>query len=312
MATLRVPSPVPSPVEDAEQLRKACQGWGTDEKKVINILGHRDAAHRQQIQQSYEELYKEKLSKRLESELKGHFEKAVYRWMFSPLDREAVLAKIALTKGLDYRVIIETSCINSTNHFLAVKQTYQNHYKHSLEEDVASNSHGDLRKLLVGLVGTYRYEGDEVDVRLAHSEADILHDAINKKSFNHDEVIRIVTTRSKAQLNATFNKYKDEHGVSILKDLKTENQDDLASALRTAIRCIISPHKYYEKLLRTVLNKSETDEDTLTRVIVTRAEKDLKEIMDLFENRTNVSLEQAITKHIHGHYKHFLLALVGK
>ncbi|PKU66071.1 annexin-like protein RJ4 [Dendrobium catenatum] len=311
MATLRVPSPVPSPVEDAEQLRKACQGWGTDEKKVISVIAHRDAAQRQQIQQAYEELYKEKLSKRLESELTGQFEKAVYRWMFSPLDREAIMAKIALTKGLDYRVIIETSCINSSNHLLAVKQTYQNHYKHSLEEDVASDSNGDLRKLLVGLVSTYRYEGDEVDVRMAHSEANTLHELINKKDFNHDEVIRILTTRSKSQLNATFNKYKDEHGVSILKDLKTGNQDEFVSAIRTAIRCIISPHKYYEKLLRTVLSKSESDEDTLTRVIVTRAEKDLKEIMTLFEKRANVSLEQAIGKHTSGHYKHFLLALVG-
>lgn len=65
------------------------------------------------------------------------------------------------------------------------------------------------------------------------------------------------------------------------------------------------------QVLRTVLSKSEIDEDTLTRVIVTRAEKDLKEIMNLFEKRTNVSLEQAIGKHTSGHYKHFLLALVA-
>lgn len=49
-------------------------GWGTDEKKVISVIAHRDAAQRQQSQQAYEELYKEKLSKRLESELTGQFE----------------------------------------------------------------------------------------------------------------------------------------------------------------------------------------------------------------------------------------------
>ena len=49
-------------------------GWGTDEKAIINILGHRNAIQRKQIRQAYEELYQEDLVKRLESELSGDLE----------------------------------------------------------------------------------------------------------------------------------------------------------------------------------------------------------------------------------------------
>lgn len=49
-------------------------GWGTDEKAVISVLGHRNAAQRKQIRKAYEELYQEDLIKRLESELSGDFE----------------------------------------------------------------------------------------------------------------------------------------------------------------------------------------------------------------------------------------------
>lgn len=49
-------------------------GWGTDEKAVISILGHRTAAQRQQIRLAYQNLYQEDLVKRLESELSGAFE----------------------------------------------------------------------------------------------------------------------------------------------------------------------------------------------------------------------------------------------
>lgn len=49
-------------------------GWGTDEKAVISVLGHRNAAQRKQIRKAYEELYQEDLVKRLESELSGDFE----------------------------------------------------------------------------------------------------------------------------------------------------------------------------------------------------------------------------------------------
>lgn len=52
---------------------------------------------------------------------------------------------------------------------------------------------------------------------LAKSEAKILHEKIVDKAYNDDELIRILTTRSKAQLNATFNRYNNEFGNAINK-----------------------------------------------------------------------------------------------
>jgi len=74
-----------------------------------------------------------------------------------------------------------------------------------------------LLQLLVALVSAYRYDGHEVNERLAKSEAEILHNAIKDKAFNHEEVTRILSTRSKTQLRAIFNRYKDEHDTSITK-----------------------------------------------------------------------------------------------
>ncbi|KAJ4834983.1 hypothetical protein Tsubulata_019270, partial [Turnera subulata] len=308
-------------------LRKAFEGWGTCEKAIISILGHRNAAQRRQIRAAYEELFHEDLVKRLESELKGDFEKAVYRWILDPEDRDAVLANVAIKKSGDYHVIAEIACVLSPEELLAVRRAYQARYKHSLEEDVAAHTSGDLRKaclistralfeqivcicitndsdddwflfllvwqLLVGLVTAYRYQGTEVNARLANSDADILHDAIKDKAFNHEEVIRILTTRSKVQLLATFNRYRDDHGTSLHKALSGEHED-FKTVLNIAVRCIRDHKKYFEEVLRNVIKRVGTDEDALTRVIVTRAEKDLKDIKDLYykENSTD---EKAIT-----------------
>jgi hypothetical protein len=68
---------------------------------------------------------------------------------------------------------------------------------------------------LVALASAYRYDGHEVNERLAKSEADILHDAIKNKAFNREEVTRILGTRSKTQLRAIFNSYKDVHHTPI-------------------------------------------------------------------------------------------------
>ncbi|XVF69537.1 hypothetical protein PTKIN_Ptkin11bG0089900 [Pterospermum kingtungense] len=337
MATIIAPKQF-SPVEDAENIKKACQGWGTDEKAIISILGHRNLFQRRLVRLAFEEIYHQDLLQQLKCELSGDFERAVSLWTLDPADRDALLANEALHKTVpDYRVIVEIACIRSPEDLLAVKRAYKFRYKHSLEEDLASVTTGDIRKLLVAITSAYRYDGDEFDETLARSEANILHEDIHGKTFNHEEVIRILSTRSKAQLNATFNLYKDIHGRSITKVqyipknlkiyvirhawhsfltqsfyvMKGLSGDDYFYALRTVIRCIGDAQKYFAKVLRSAINTVGTDEDGLSRVIVTRAEKDLKEIQELYLKRNNGSLEDAIARDTSGDYKAFLLALLG-
>nr|KJB73061.1 hypothetical protein B456_011G212900 [Gossypium raimondii] len=244
MATIDVPEQV-SVLADAEALRKACKGWGTDEKAIISVLGHRNAVQRKQIRLAYEDLYQEDLIKRLESELSGDFEKAVYRWILDPADRDAVLANVAIKKlSPDHHVIVEISCTRSPEELLAVRRAYQARYKHSLEEDVAAHTKGDTRKLLVALVSAFRYDGEEINTRVANSEAKILHEAVKDKEFNHEEIIRILSTRSKMQLMATFNRYRDDHGTTITKNLEGDSGDEFLKTLRTTIRCLNDPKKF--------------------------------------------------------------------
>ncbi|XP_022928589.1 annexin D8 [Cucurbita moschata] len=311
MATLIAPKYF-SPVEDAENIKNSCLGWGTDEKAIISILGHRNATQRKLIRLAYEEIYNEDLIHQLNSELSGDFESAISQWTLDPADRDAVLANNALKASTpDYRVIVEIACVQSAEDLLAVKRAYRFRFKHSLEEDVASSTTGDIRKLLVAIVSAYRYEGDEIDENTAIFEANILHDAVKGKAFNHEEIIRVFSTRSKPQLIATLNRYRDIHATSITKGLMGDSADEYLAALRTVIRCIRDPKKYYAKVLRNAMNAVGIDQDALSRVIVTRAEKDLKEIMELYLKRNNISLEEAVNKDIGGDYKAFILALLG-
>ncbi|KAL5562900.1 hypothetical protein UlMin_032647, partial [Ulmus minor] len=74
MATLIVPDQVPPVAEDCEHLRKAFEGWGTNEATIISILSHRNAKQRGSIRQTYSETYGEDLLKSLDKELSSDFE----------------------------------------------------------------------------------------------------------------------------------------------------------------------------------------------------------------------------------------------
>ncbi|KAJ1700158.1 hypothetical protein LUZ63_008670 [Rhynchospora breviuscula] len=312
MASLRVPAAIPSPQEDCEQLHKAFEGWGTNEKLIISVLGHRNAAQRKAIRDAYQATYGKDLLESLLHETRGDFEKIVLLWTLQPGERDALLANEAAAKWHPAnRVLIEIACARSSQDLFAVRRAYHNQYKRSLEEDVAAHTKADFRKLLLPLVTAFRYEGDEVNMHLAKSEAKLLHDKISDKAYTDDDLIRVLATRSKPQLVATFNHYNNQFGNPINKDLKSDPKDDYLAALRAVVRLICCPDKYFEKVIRLSLNKLGTDETALTRIVATRAEVDLKLIKEVYQSRNSVPLENAVKHDTHRHYEDMLLALLG-
>ena len=73
-------------------------------------------------------------------------QKAVYRWILEPADRDAVLANVVIKSGKNYNVIVEIATISSPEELLAVRRAYLNRYKHSLEEDLAAHTTGHTRQ----------------------------------------------------------------------------------------------------------------------------------------------------------------------
>lgn len=96
-----------------------------------------------------------------------------------------------------------------------------------------------------------------------------------------------------------------------LQDLKTDPKDEYLKLLRSTIKCLTYPEKYFEKVLRMAINKMGTDEWALTRVVTTRAEVDVQRIAEEYQRRNSVPLDSAIANDTSGDYKDMLLALIG-
>ncbi|XP_051214379.1 annexin D3 isoform X1 [Lolium perenne] len=346
MATIAVPTPLPSPAADAESLRNAMQGWGTDEKALVEILGRRTGEQRAEIRRAYASVYKESLLTRLDSELSSHFQvrsrlaftsdrckitiddglvflhflpvkKAMILLTTDPAERDAKLVRAALEKkrgdDKDAWVLIEASCASTPDHLIAVRRVYRSLFGCSLEEDVAASSafQQPLRTLLVSLVRSYRCAEEAVDADLARLEAATLAEAIWRKKQPHgSEVLRIVSTRSKSQLTATFQCYKEEHGSDIEQDIDNCSSQ-FARMLKIAVWCLTSPEKHFAEVIRYSILGLGTDEDALTRAIVSRADIDMKHIKEEYKVRFKTTVTKDVVGDCSGYYLDILLALVG-
>ncbi|XP_062088100.1 annexin D3-like [Humulus lupulus] len=302
-------------LQDAQLLKKALSGWRTDKKALIKILGHKNATQRRKTRDAYHQLCNESLLDRLHSELSGHFGKAMILWTFDPPERDANLARSALRKSKkdakQLKSIVEIACASSPNHLVAVRQVYSSMFECSLEEDIASNVSLPLRKLLVGLVTSYRNDKGVVDSVVANSEASTLHEAIKAKQLDDDHVVWILSTRNFYQLRETFKYYKKTYGNSIDQDIKSCGNGNLESLLKAVVCCIESPEKHFAEVIWDSVFGLGTDKNSLTRVIVRRAEIDLIKIREEYKKLYEKNIDFAVIDDTSGGYQELLMTLLG-
>ncbi|XP_050231096.1 annexin D4 [Mercurialis annua] len=309
--------------EELEALTKAFSGLGIDEKSLISILGKSHPEHRRSFRKGTPHLFidDERSFERWDDQRVhllryefNRFENALVLWAMHPWERDARLIYESLREGAQcYGVIVEIACTRSSEQLLGARKAYHSLFDHSIEEDVATHVSGCERKLLVALVSAYRYEGPKIKDETAKSEAKLFASAIKnadeKNPIEDDEVIRILTTRSKLHVKAIYKHYKDVSGKIIDEDLEAVD-----SILKETVECLCTPHTYFSKVLDGAMRK-DADHETkkaLTRVLVTQADVDLKEINEKYNSLYGVSISNRVEEVANGNYKEFLLALITK
>ncbi|XP_027100658.1 annexin D5 [Coffea eugenioides] len=312
MSTLTVPPTLTTPRDDAIHLHKAFKGFGCDTAAVVNILAHRDATQRSLIQNEYRSMYHEALSKRVSSELSGDVKRAVLLWLHDPAGRDATVVRQALHSELDLKAATEVICSRTSTQIQHFKQVYHSLFGSYLEHDIEFQATGEHKKLLLAYASTPRYEGPEIDRAMVEHDAKALYKAGEKKLGTDEKTfIRIFSERSRAHLAAVDSAYHSMYGNSLKKAVKSETSGLFEFGLVTILQCAQNPAKYFAKVLRKAMKGLGTNDTTLIRVIVTRTEIDMQYIKAEYRRKHGKSLNDAVHSETSGHYRTFLLSLLG-
>ncbi|XP_070544353.1 annexin A7-like isoform X2 [Ptychodera flava] len=298
---------------EAEVLRKAMKGRGTDEQTIIQVVTSCSNEQRQQISNYYKTMYGRKLVEDFGSELSGNFEKTVQALMLSAPRFDAAELKRAM-KGLgtDEAALIEIMCTRTNAEILAIKLAYKKDYGGDLEDDLRSDTSGHFGKLMVSMSVGGRDEKSGVDVAKAKDDAKALYDAGEQQRGTDESRFNVIlATRSFEQLRATFDEYAKISKKDIEKAIKSEFSGDIEKGLLTIVKCARNKAAYFAEQLYKSMKGLGTDDDTLIRVVVSRCEKDMEQIKHEFQRMYSQPLSQFIADDTSGDYKKILLAIVG-
>ncbi|XP_053574201.1 annexin A4 [Bombina bombina] len=299
--------------EDAQKLRKAMKGAGTDEDAIIDVIANRTLAQRQEIKIAYKASVGKDLEDDLKSELTGKFENVIIGLM-TPIILYDVqeLKKAMKGAGTDEGCLIEILASRSTEEIKNINVTYRLKYKKSLEDDICSDTSFMFQRILVSLATGGRDQSSNVDDSLAKQDAKELYEAGEKK-WGTDEVkfLTILCTRNKKHLLKVFEEYKKISKKDIEASIKSEMSGNFEDALLAVVKCIRSVPAYFAERLYKSMKGLGTDDNTLIRVMVSRCEIDLLEIRSEFKKLYGKSLHSFIKGDCSGDYRKVLLKLCG-
>jgi len=257
---------------EADTVRGAMKGFGTDEKTLIAVLPRLDPLQIAGLKQQYEMRHRRELITDLEKETSGHFRDGLVAIARGPLAQDVFnLNKAIAGMGTKENILNDVLLGRSNADLNAIKGLYQHTYRRSLEADVQGDLSAKTERLFNMILAAHRAE-DSAPVMPQQTDADVdnLYRATEGQKMGTDQIMvcSILSSRSDGQIRAISHAYQTKYHRALSEVIKKAFSGHMEDALIFMLSVAEDRAKHDATLLEDSMKGMGTKDDLLVNRVV--------------------------------------------
>ena len=282
-----------------------------NETSILEIITKTDLKKRMQISKYYKVTYNNPLFDEIMSKIGGDFGYCAAQTFLSPIEFCLHHLKLGLKK--DYETVFEILTSKTNEELKVIEKVYKSDTGKDLRSDIMKEYKGVIGKNLILMFDVVRSNNS----RLRKNECERLAKQLVEKDVKlwvEDEKIfkDIFLLKSPEELVLIARYYFNLTGNNLIEIVDKKLSDKNQKLLRAILYNNIMPHELYAEKINLAMKGFGTNEENLTRVLISRCDIDMPLIREMYEYKYKNSLKDDIINDTSGNYQKLCAFLAGK
>ncbi|KAJ5797883.1 annexin ANXC3.2 [Penicillium pulvis] len=298
---------------EADSLRRAMKGFGTDDKTLIMVLAPLDPLQMAAVRAAYSKGHRRDLHKDIESETSGHFEEGLLAIVDGPLQYDANSTREAV-KGVGTKEWILNDVLlgRSNADIHAIKTAYEHSFHRSLVQDVKDDLSMKTADLFTAVLrGNRQDEHAPINHQTIESSARAIHETTAGRVVNDaTEICAIFARSSDAELRAINHAFQERYHLSLEKHIKECFSGHLEDALVHILRSATDPVMRDACLINSCIGSA--DELLVSRIVRLHWNRPhMNQVKLAYRHKFGKDLVSRVRSEVEGDCGRLLVALLG-
>lgn len=295
---------------DADLLKFATKGFGSDERLIVNVLCTKTKAQLDAVDQKYRAKYHQTLKEYINSEMGGDLaEMLSYTQMAEDEFDATVLYKAFKGLGCNKDAVIEVVCTRSAARLQAARAYYEKRYDENLLDRIRSELSGGLEYLVLRMFNGSRGRPDNGEV-IANHEAEVIGNGFQNGTWTSDatQFVDKLTEFSVDELKPIQAAYEQIYSESLELSIKKHFSGSLEIAL---VSLLFDPIDLYCRYIKAATDGVGCDEATISRILGGNDKAIVHRIAKRYFEKYDVQLTQLLSEELFYDYRNACMTYVA-
>ena len=296
--------------EIAENLHAILYGKKSDDV-ILNAVMSNNLQNRVAIAQYYKATYETSLFDDIKNKISGDFGYCAAQMFLSPLEFCIYHLKLGLKKGNECAMEMLTS--KTPEELKIIEDAYRKDTWKELKTDITKAFGGAIGKDLLNLFTTKRISNPKPNKKECEKYATKLAET-EIKNWTEDENLfkEIFIQRSPEELILIARYYLKNTGNNLIDMVEKKAKGKNQTLLKEILYNNIMPHELFAEKIYLAIKGAGTNEEVLSRALVSRCELDMGAMRDIYQTKYKASMKEDIIGDTSGSYQKICIFLSEK